>query len=246
MIDASDASGSTDEESNGAAAPSMGAILLAGGRGTRLDGVDKPLLMIDGDSLLNRTIDAAVAMGGVRPITIVGPDRPGAFTPEDSPAPLQRVREDPPYGGPAAAVIAALEAWRENCSELPHWTIVLACDLVDPASAVARLHEALAALIVSRARADGIHLTDRDGRAQWLMACYRTSALVRAARATPARGAGTSMRALIGPLDLIALPPAPEESGPLDIDTWDDLRRAGAHAPVTAPATSTAPSKETP
>ena len=86
-----------------------GAILLAGGRGTRLDGVDKPLLMIDGDSLLNRTIDAAAAMEGVRPITIVGPDRPGAFTPEDSPAPLQRVREDPPYGGPAAAVIAAAD-----------------------------------------------------------------------------------------------------------------------------------------
>jgi hypothetical protein len=85
---------------------------------------------------------------------------------------------------------------------------VLACDLVDPASAVARLHDALATLIVSRARADGIHLTDRDGRAQWLMACYRTSALVRAACAAPARGAGTSMRALIGPLDLIALPPA--------------------------------------
>ena len=54
------------------------------------------------------------------------------------------------------------------------------------------------------------------------------------------------MRAFIGPLDLIALPPAPEESAPLDIDTWDDLRRAGAHAPVTASATSTAPSKETP
>jgi hypothetical protein len=112
MIDASDASGSTDE-SNGAAAPSMGAILLAGGRGTRLDGVDKP--PDDRRRLPPEPHDrCGRSDGGVRPITIVGRTARARSLPR-TPAPLQLVREDPPYGGPVAAVIAALEAWRETC-----------------------------------------------------------------------------------------------------------------------------------
>ena len=48
---------------------STGAILLAGGRARRLDGVAKPLLEVGGRSLLARAI-AAVA--GSDPLTIVG------------------------------------------------------------------------------------------------------------------------------------------------------------------------------
>ena len=54
------------------------------------------------------------------------------------------------------------------------------------------------------------------------------------------------MRALVAPLHLVALPPAGGGSGPLDIDTWDDLHRSGARLPDTASLTPTAPPKETP
>ncbi|MBZ6372429.1 MAG: DUF6457 domain-containing protein [Microbacterium hominis] len=49
-----------------------GAILLAGGRATRLGGIDKPLLEIDGRSLLQRALDA---VAGCDPVVVAGPAR---------------------------------------------------------------------------------------------------------------------------------------------------------------------------
>ena len=77
----------------------LGAILLAGGRGSRMGGVSKPLLEVGGMTLLDAALRAARDVGA-DPIIVVGP-------PDDAHAGLTWVREDPPFGGPAAAIMAA-------------------------------------------------------------------------------------------------------------------------------------------
>ena len=73
------------------------AVILAGGQGRRLGGRDKPALLVGGRTLLDRALDA---VSGV-PVVVVGP-------PRALPAGVFRVAEDPPGGGPAAAVAAGL------------------------------------------------------------------------------------------------------------------------------------------
>jgi len=87
------------------------AILLAGGGGTRMDGADKPGLMLGGRTLLERA-HAAAADAGLDPVVTLG-------------------REV--GGGPAAALAAGI-------AELaaPE-TVVLAVDLVDPAAVIRAL-----------------------------------------------------------------------------------------------------------
>jgi len=198
-------------------------IVLAGGRASRLGGVDKPLLVIDGRTLLQRALDAAA---GAHPRIVVGPLRPGL------PTDLVWVRETPAFAGPAAnstpeaavaraALVAGIRALDAVAHDTPHeWTLVLAADLVDPAAAVARLRaERGAASPQSR----GLCLADEAGRAQWLTGFYRTAALREAAAALPDGGADAPARALLGSLEPLVVPASAHESA--DIDTWDDVTR---------------------
>src|SRR6476469_8155507 len=83
-----------------AAGPLHGAaIVLAGGRGERLGGADKPALRIGDRSML----DIALAAVAGPPVVVVGPDR-------ETPAGVAVVREEPAGGGPAAAIAAGLAA----------------------------------------------------------------------------------------------------------------------------------------
>src|SRR5262249_61472310 len=75
------------------------AIVLAGGRGRRIGGRDKPALPVGGRSMLRRVLDA---VAGADPRVIVGPVR------SDVPAGVAQVREHPPGGGPVAALAARL------------------------------------------------------------------------------------------------------------------------------------------
>ena len=77
------------------------AIILAGGRSSRLGGVPKSGLIFDGATLLERSLRAADAAGR---IVVVGPD------PGDLPDGVLSCREDPPFAGPAAAIAAGLGA----------------------------------------------------------------------------------------------------------------------------------------
>lgn len=181
----------------------LGAILLAGGRGSRMGGVHKPLLEVGGRTLLDAAL-GAVADAGCQPIVVVGP-------PDDAHADLTWVREDPPFGGPAAAILAAMPL-----ITAPR-VLVLACDLPRVADAVRVLLEAPEA-------ADGVCLEDAEGRRQWLTGLYRTAAL-RAAAATMAdAGRDASARALLGDLTITAV--AASDALAADIDTWDDLNEA--------------------
>lgn len=192
------------------------AVLLAGGRGSRMGGVRKPLLEVGGRSLLQLTIDAAEALG-CSPVIVAGPVTDAVR------AQVRWVREEPPLGGPAAGIVAALAELAATEPE-PAWTLVLACDQPAAPAAALRLREGVEAL---PAGLDGRCLTV-DGRAQWLCGLYRTSALRSAAAALPESGAGASMRVLLAPLalELIEAPAALAA----DVDTWDDLEQARARA----------------
>ena len=95
------------------AKPGFDAIVLAGGAATRLGGVDKALLEVGGATMLDRVLDAVT---GATTIVCVGPRKPTSI-------PVTWTREDPPGGGPAAAVAAGLDAVREPV------VVVLAVDV---------------------------------------------------------------------------------------------------------------------
>jgi len=182
-------------------ADALGAIVLAGGRASRLGGVDKVALEVDGASLLSRGVAAAHAVGAT--VVAVGPPHAGVD--------VEWVREDPPFGGPVAAIATAL----------PHvtadWVLVLAGDLRRPDAAVA-------ALITAEPDDDGCLLADGDGRPQWLCAIYRTAALRKAVSAL-GDPAGASMKQLLGGLRLARHPISHDVVA--DVDTPADARDAG-------------------
>jgi molybdopterin-guanine dinucleotide biosynthesis protein A len=182
---------------------SFGLIVLAGGRGSRLGGVDKPGLIVGDQTLIASVVRAGA---GASPIIVVGPDRPGLDG-------VSFVREDPPGAGPVAALRRGLAE-----ASAP-WVAVLAGDL--PFLRAGHLQ----ALRTAAEGRPGAIAVDDTGRPQWLVGCWHTETLRQAA----AGYARHSLGALLGPLApaLIKLAPAPGEPPPwLDCDTPEDLRRA--------------------
>lgn len=182
------------------------AIILAGGRASRLGGADKTALLYRGRSLLRTAVDAA---HDALTIVIVGL-RDGAEVPPG----VLLTCETPPRSGPAAAIAAGLAGLRASASD---YTLVLAADQPLVADAVECLFRATAA------PGDGLIAVDPDGKRQPLLALYRTGAL---RRAVEARGggdalAGMAVRRLIEPLALREVPLPGELCA--DVDTPRDL-----------------------
>ncbi len=180
------------------------AVVAAGGAGRRLGGVDKPALTVGGRSLLDRVL---AACAGAREVLVVGPERPTER------ARVRWLREDPPGGGPVAAVAAALPA-----VSAPR-VLLLAADL--PFLDAATVRRLLAAL--DDPAPDGALLTDATGRDQPLAAAYRTAAL-RAALTALGDPAGRPLRHLLAGLSLVRLPDPAGAS--FDCDTWTELAEA--------------------
>lgn len=87
------------------------ALILAGGRATRLGGVDKRSLVVGGRTIFERQLEA---LAGVAEILVSSPrDVPGHRT----------VRDAVPDGGPLAGISAGLAAARTP------WLLVVAADL---------------------------------------------------------------------------------------------------------------------
>lgn len=143
------------------------AVLLAGGRASRMSGIDKTALVADGLALSDHAVAAAAR---ARSVVLVGL-RDGR-TAQDG---VVVTREDPPFGGPVAGIAAGLVAVPEPAP----WTLVLACDLVRPERAV----DALLRAADDTADVDGFVAVDEDGRRQPLLALYRSSALREAVQA---------------------------------------------------------------
>ena len=179
------------------------AIVLAGGRARRLGGAPKPQLTVHGRTLLDAVL-AAVA--DAQRVVVVGPPQPAGRE-------VLWRREDPPGGGPVAALAAG---WPATTADA---LVLLAADLPAIGPAVPRL---LAALPVVGAAV----LADGSGRANYLAAAWRRSTLA-AALAALGPVAGASMRALTAAAPQVVA--VPDEGGwGQDCDTWDELARARA------------------
>ncbi len=200
-----------------AASLDFDAVILAGGRSSRLGGVPKQDLTYDGDTLLRRSVAAA---RGARAVVVVGPGS------GDLPPGVLTCREEPPFSGPAAAIGAGLQALKDTLGVRPRLTLVLACDMPGAGHAVATLREALRAGGPA-ARPDGAVAVSADGRRQPLAGFYGTSVLERAVTELAARGAliNGSVRALLASLDL--QPVAVPAGSTADVDTWDDAAALG-------------------
>jgi pyruvate,water dikinase len=188
----------------------VAAIVLAGGSGRRLGGVDKPSLRIGDRTLL----DVALGVVAGVPTVLVGPAR-------EVPAGVVVVREDPPGGGPAAAVAAGVAGLPDDLPpDAP--VAVLAADL--PALDVAAIRRLCVALSGRSTDHDGAVLVDRQGRRQWLIGVWRHGPLAAAVRRRT-DWHGESLRELLGPLHPTEV--RGHEAAADDVDTPDDLRRLG-------------------
>lgn len=217
---------------------SFDAIIVAGGRGSRLGGVSKPLLTRNGRSLLASALQAVAAAGN---IAVVGTQELAAVVEAYAAgAPAgQRVlitREDPVYGGPAAAVAAgrrALDAGPGDPEDAAAYTVVIAADMLEPGPLVAAV---LDAAVNSPAAAGSTAWVpvDGEGRLQPLGCVIGTSAL-RAAIADAAAVAGTlenaSMMRLLATVQIERLKLKDLDFS--DIDTPADVGRYGIDMPVT-------------
>ncbi|MFD0316184.1 NTP transferase domain-containing protein [Streptomyces flavalbus] len=184
------------------------AVVLAGGGARRLGGADKPGVRVGGRPLLDRVL---AACADARSTVVVAEPRRTA-------RPVLWTREDPPGGGPLAALEAGL---RHSTAEQ---VLVVSADLpfLGPET-VRRLLDALRS-----GGAEGAQLTDADGRDQPLVAVYQTVALRRGLAALiEERGglAGLPLRLLTAGLDLTRVP---DPVAAFDCDTWDDIATARA------------------
>ena len=202
------------------------AVVLAGGKAARLGGQAKPQLEVGGRTMLAAVL-GAVADADLR--VVVGPPQP-------VPDGVRQVREQPPRGGPVAALRAGLA---EVSTDV---VAVLAGDLPF-------LTGALIADLRARLTGDGVLVVDDGGRDQYLLGVWRTAAL-RTATAD-VRGP-TSLRRVLAPLTVTRHRPPIELGTPppwTDCDTPADLARARAAAgepPRPRPAPSLLPRFQSP
>ncbi|MFD8456705.1 NTP transferase domain-containing protein [Streptomyces antimycoticus] len=182
------------------------AVILAGGAARRLGGVDKPALRVGGRALLDRVLDACRGAGRT---VVVGPRRPTV-------RPVRWAREEPPGGGPVAAVDAGV---RQTTAPV---VLVLSADLpfLTP--------ETVETLLNGVESTEGAVLIDSDGREQPLVAAYRAEPLRReiALLATEHGGlGGLPLRLLVSELALARLQ---HPTASFDCDTWEDITTARA------------------
>ncbi|WP_460787033.1 molybdenum cofactor guanylyltransferase [Nocardioides maradonensis] len=179
---------------------SFAAVILAGGQGARMGGVDKASIELDGRSLLEHALDAVIDASEV---VVVG-----------DPAPTERpvtfVREDPRHGGPVAALLTGRDLLLRRFPRI----VVLAVDMPRLTSATFRR------LADAAPGHDGAVLVGPDGRRQ--LAMLLDLARLDAVSPPLEERYGAALRALLAPLDLAEVRSIGTEWR--DIDTWTDLR----------------------
>ncbi|WP_084519037.1 NTP transferase domain-containing protein [Nocardia mexicana] len=186
------------------------AIVLAGGRATRMGGVDKPAIVVGGRSMLDAALTAVAA--GARTI-VVGPHRP-ELAPE-----IRQVQEVPAGAGPVAAIATGLRTL-EECDFPARLVVVLAADM--PFLTPAAVDELLRA--AAESGADAVFATDESGRPQYLVGVWRHRALLAGLDRLDSL-MNQPMKALV-PANTAMVP----LSGVADCDTADEVRQARARA----------------
>ena len=178
----------------------MTAIVLCGGAGRRFGG-DKTRADLAGIPVLDHVLDG---LPSDWPVICVG-------DPRLTRRPVRWCREDPPGGGPVAAIAAAL---RHVDSPV---VVVLGGDMPHAAGPAPDLASRLA----QGPDLEAVLGSDGDGRLQPLLAAYRTEAL---RGAVPQPAAGAALMRLLDSLRTLVVP-LPEGAA-LDVDTTEDLDRA--------------------
>ncbi|MCX5227292.1 NTP transferase domain-containing protein [Streptomyces sp. NPDC006553] len=197
------------------------AVVLAGGAARRLGGADKPGVRVGGRALLDRVLAACRGAGRT---VVVGDSRPTVHS-------VRWTREDPPGGGPLAALDAGVRAIGAGAGGGVGETgadvlLVLSADL--PFLDEDTVHRLLGAL-ADAPDAEAALLTDAEGRDQPLVAAYRAAPLRRElTRIAGERGtlAGGPLRQLTSTLRLTRVAAGPLAS--FDCDTWEDIATARA------------------
>lgn len=168
-------------------------------------GRDKMGVLLQGRSLLRRTVDAV--LGWAECVVVVAPEPDGW---EQDPR-VCFTLEDPPFGGPVAGIAAATAILL--AAEQVNEVLLLAGDLAAPEAVVARLAEA-------EPGADGVVLRDEDRWPQYLAGRYRFDALAAAVAALDG-ARDLSVRRALRRLDLAQVD-APN-AVTKDLDTPEDL-----------------------
>lgn len=187
---------------------SLTALIISGGKATRLHGIRKTALSVDGTPLIERALRAVRDTAPHCPALVVG-DPAGLND-------LGRVvalRENPPFSGPASAIATGVSHVR---TEL---VAVLPADMPKVGAHTVR------ALIraLTRTCADSAVAVDEHGRTQYLTAVWRTRAL-RAAIAG-AEVVHRPVRALYERCEWV--PVLFDDASTADIDTPEDAARFG-------------------
>lgn len=179
---------------------SFAAVVLAGGRATRLGGADKASIEVHGRTLLEHALDAVIDAAEV---VVVGDQVP-------TDRPVTFVVEDPRHGGPVAGLLTGRDALLRRTPSL----VVVAVDMPRlNARTIRRLHDAAVGH-------DGAVLTDPDGRRQ--LAFVVSTDRLDAVRPDREGQHEMALRRLLEPLDLAEVAPVGNEHR--DIDSWTDLR----------------------
>ena len=228
----------TPDPEPAAGVPGLAAIVLAGGRGSRLGGTDKPGLVVGASTLLAAVISAAIEAGASH-VVVVGPARPGTGSRPGGGCRIDLVSEDPPGSGPVAGLRCGIAGVRAPSVAVlaadmpflraPHLLALLAAAGQQPAAAAGRSGCTPPAQDGTGQPQLGAILIDDSGHPQWLAGCWPTAAL----RGRLDGYAGSSLHGLLDPLRPVRLryPAGPGEPPPwLDCDTASDLSLARAWA----------------
>lgn len=177
------------------------------------------MVEIGGKTLLDRVIEACAALTGVGSsgeILVVGPTR---TTERD----VRWVREEPPGGGPVAAIAAGLAALPGGAGRWSRWLGVFAADL--PFLTAEAVHSLWTAAAKVETGCDGAVMVDADGREQWLAAVYRRDALQSKIAEYGHDGVhGLPLHRLVRDLRLLRI--TQTGNAVLDCDTWEDVEAA--------------------
>lgn len=186
--------------------PSLTALLVSGGKATRLGGITKTALTANGVPLIKRALSAVRGVSPHCPAVVVG-DTDGL----DDLGHVTHLRENPPFSGPAAAIAAGVEHVTTDL------VAVLAADLplIDA--------HTIRALIDAVGQADCAVAVDPTGRVQYLTAVWRTRALAQVVSA--AEVAHRPARTLYDRCEWV--PVHLEQTTTADIDTYADAQRFG-------------------
>jgi molybdenum cofactor guanylyltransferase len=176
------------------------AVVLCGGAGVRFGG-DKTRAPFGDATVLDHLLDG---LPPDWPVICVGSARATHRT-------VAWCREDPPGGGPVAALAAALHHVGSPV------VVVLGGDMPYAAAPA----PGLAATLEAGPGLDAAVGRDGDGRLQPLLAAYRTAAL---RRAVPDPPAGAPLMRLLDALRPVVVPL--DDPSALDVDTPADLDRA--------------------